>query len=967
MLNQITDSFFSKLMEKLVDYAFNTFADKKNLESTLETLKNNLDSLSQKAFDVKEKINNAELSGKKKRKREVEEWLKQVKIIENEVCRLEGEVQTQGFFGKFFIGDQATQLNAKVHLLVEQSQHFGELLVDVYETRGEELLTTNLCGKGFKANLKRIWNLLKSNEVSSIGIYGMGGVGKTTLVKHINNIILEKRKEKHVCWITVSQMFSIKKLQDEIAHFIGLSDLFNEENEEKRAARLKRAISGKNIILILDDVWENLCLEKLGDPLRIKDCRLILTTRSLEVCCQMGCQEKVEVQKLHIDEAWDLFKQKLGLDIALAPEVEKIAESMAKVCDGLPLGIIVLVGSMRDETSIEVWRNELDKLRDPSMLQDDEEDQVFKVLKYSFDKLDSNHKHCFLRCSLYPENFIITKGLLVDRYISEELVDKGKSRHSQIDQGHSILNKLIKICLLEEASKYCVKMHDLVRVMALKITKRKYMVISESRSLKEILTEGEWIKDLEKVSLMCKDVIEIPDGMSLDCPDLTTLICGQYNLKFISDSFFSRLDSLCFLNLSETNFEKLPNSLSNLEKLKSLDLSYCQNLVDIPNLGKLKKLKEFDLFATAITKLPQGLFLSFPLLQVLRLPYTMKAPVEEIVSLKCLEEFDGRVENVSDLNKFFTYRKSQFMDMFHILVFGRDYEKLRDYEMSWRTKRHYLYRENQVKVRGCDLKNEDLSVLVQDIPSLTLTVCKGLSNSLLDAFPRLSKPGSLKALTICDCQEMECFLDNKAFLTANLEYESRFPLLGNLERIALFRLPNFIAFFQNIGAAIEPPPPQAIVSSSVRVLIIWECYKMKKLGLQSSAFPNLEKILIVRCNELEEIIEVQEAEGRVVSLPKLKNLFLYELPRLKSICNTTMSCDSIERIELMVCPELKKLPLYFDPTSPSPPQTLKEILAGDKEWWESLEWEHPTHSHLLQPLVKFVSWGRRISESDYLL
>ncbi|PIN24639.1 Apoptotic ATPase [Handroanthus impetiginosus] len=939
MLNQITNSFFSKLMEKFVDYAFNTFADKKNLESTLKTLKNNLDLLSQKAFDVKEKINNAELSGKKKRKREVEEWLKQVNIIENEVCRLGGEVETQGFFGKFFNGDQATQLNAKVHQLVDRSQHFGELLVDVYETRGEELLTTKLCGKGFKANLKRIWNLLESDEVSSVGIYGMGGVGKTALVKHINNIILEKRKEKRVCLITVSQVFSIKKLQDEIAHFVGLSGLFNEENEERRAARLNRAITGKNVVLILDDVWENICLEKLGDPLHIKDCKLILTTRSLELCCRMGCQEKVQVQKLHTDEAWDLFKQTIGLDMALAPEVEKIAKSMAKVCDGLPLGIIVLAGSMRDETSIHVWRDELDRLMDPSIGQDDEEDEVFKILKYSFDRLDENHRLCFLRCSLYPEDFKIIKQELVERCISEELVNKRKSRRSQLDHGHSILNKLIKICLLEEVNAYLVKMHDLVRLMALKITKRKYMVISESRSLKEVLTKGEGIKDLEKVCLMCKDDIEILDGMSLDCPDLTTLICQQYNLKFISDSFFSRLDNLCFLNLYGSGIEKLPNSLSNLEQLKSLDLSYCRNLADIPDLGKLKKLKELNLCATKIAKLPQGLFLNFPLLQVLCLPYTMKAPVEEIVSLKCLEEFDGRVENVSELNKLFTYRKSQFVDMFQILVFGQVGESDRG--------RDYLYDDNLVEVRGCDLKNEDLSVLVHDIPFLTLTECKGLSNSLPNAFARLSKPSSVYFLKICDCQDIECLLDN-------LEYESRFPLLRNLERIILRGLPNFIAFFQNIGAAIQPPPPQAIVFSSLRSFYITECNRMRKLGLPSSTFPNLEKLEIVKCNELEEIIEVQEGEGQVVSLPKLKVLFLWELPRLKSICNTTMSCDSIERIRFKRCPELKKLPLHFDPTSPSPPHTLKEIwiMRGDEEWWESLEWDHPTHSHLLQPLVK---------------
>ncbi|PIN26654.1 Apoptotic ATPase [Handroanthus impetiginosus] len=963
MLKQIMDSFFSKVWKKFVDYGSDTLRDKMNLKFTFEAMRNNLNSLSDKAFDVENTIKKAEQSGKKKRKREVEKWLEQVKMIENQIRTLERQVQTEGFLRKFLIGDQATQLRVSVNKLVEQSRHFGELLVDVYKTKGEPLLTTNLSGKMFKENLERIEKFLESDKLS-IGIYGMGGVGKTALAKHINNIILEKYQENRVCWIMVSQGFSIKKLQDEIAHFVGL-DLFDEDNEDKRAARLNRAI-GNNFILILDDVWQNICLKKLGDPLNLSGCKLILTTRSFQLCCQMVCQEKVEVKKLHTDEAWDLFKQILEQDIALAPEIEEIAKNMAKVCDGLPLGIIVLAGSMRGETSIEVWRNELDKLRDPRTVQDDEEDEVFKVLKYSFDRLDENHKRCFLRCSLCPKDFIMDTAHLVNRFISEELVNKGKSRQSQLDEGHSILNKLVKICLLERAGIYPVKMHDLVRAMALKITKGKYMVISDSWSLKEILTEGDQIKDLEKVCLMCKDVIEIPDGMSLNYPNLTTLIFRWYTLKFIPDSFFSRLDNLCFLNLSSTGIEKLPNSLSNFEKLKSLDLSYCQNLVDIPDLGKLKKLKEFDLFATAITKLPQGLFLNFPLLEVLRLPYTMKAPVEEIVSLKFLEEFEGRVENVSDLNKYFTCRKSQFLDMFQILVFGWDFERLRDYENIRRALGH-SYRKNQVKVRGCDLKNEDLSVFVRDIRSLTLTKCKGLSNSVLDAFPRLSKPSFLKVLEICHCQEIECLLDNEPFLTANLEYESRFPLLRNLEKIALIRLPNFIAFFQNIGAAIQPPLPQAIVSSSLRFLDIRECNGMRKLGLPSSAFPNLEKIQIGRCNELEEIIEVREGEGQVVSLPKLKNLGLCDLPRLKSICNTKMSCDAIERIELIRCQELKKLPLYFDPTPNSPPQTLKEIWVDEKEWWESLEWEHPTHSHLLQPLVRLDICLLHVNEPEFLL
>ncbi|PIN25340.1 Leucine-rich repeat (LRR) protein associated with apoptosis in muscle tissue [Handroanthus impetiginosus] len=218
-------------------------------------------------------------------------------------------------------------------------------------------------------------------------------------------------------------------------------------------------------------------------------------------------------------------------------------------------------------------------------------------------------------------------------------------------------------------------MHDLVRSMALKITRGKNLVLSRLY-LKEIPNKGKWIKDLEKVSLMKNSMIEIPDGMSPACPKLITLILSDNPLKFIPDSFFSKLGNLCFLDLSTTDIEKLPNSLSNLENLKALNLRGCRHLVDIPDLGKLKKLRELDLSRTSIEKVPQGmeksanliflslifakslktlregLFLNFPLLQCLRLPCHIEAPLEEILRLKHLEQFRGGMKNVSNFCKF---------------------------------------------------------------------------------------------------------------------------------------------------------------------------------------------------------------------------------------------------------------------------------------------------------------------------
>ncbi|KAI3463840.1 hypothetical protein Pfo_020503 [Paulownia fortunei] len=996
MLERIVEFFFSKVGEQLVDYAQNNGRSIKEFKSTLDSLQRNFNSLSAKASDVEEQIKNAELSGKKKRKREVENWLKEVQIIETEFLKLENEAQSEGFISRFLGGDRAQNLNQRVDELIEQSRHFGELLLNVYETRGEALLTTRLVGEAFEKNLERIWKFLVTDKVSSIGIYGMGGVGKTTLTRHVHNQLLEKTQEC-VFWVTISQEFSVMMLQDKIAHVLGL-DLSDEYDEDKRAARLNRALSlRKNIVLILDDVWKNIRLDKVGDPLRVEGCRLIITTRSLEVCRQIGCQEIIEVKTLDRDEAWDLFVETLGQDTSLAPQLQEIAKSLAKECGGLPLGIITIAGSMRGVTSIHVWRNALAELKESVIGQDVEEDVVFKVLKYSFDRLDQGERKsngytklqlCFLYCSLYPEDYSIPREELVNKFISEELVDKRKSLKAQLDQSHSILDKLMNVCLLESTldleHRECVKMHDLVRAMALKITEGKTMVIAGHYSLKEIPNEEEWTKDLEKMSLMCNSIEEIPPRISPNCPKLSTLLFHRNPLEFIPNSFFSQMHGLCTLDLSGTAIMELPNSLCDLESLKALLLGGCKKLEYVPYMRKLKALRELDLSGTAIKKVPQGmetlfnltclsmnganylkmlptgLLLNFQYLQRLRLPYQIQTPVEEIEVLKQLEEFQGRVKDVCDFNRFIIHRRSKLHTISYCILLGEG---------------RYYFEEttpdmdcNKVILDARDLnkrEEKDVIMLAQDIQQLEFQQCEGLSNCLLDDFPRLNNPTSLKTLGISSCEGIECILKNEQ-LIAPQELQSRFQ---TVEAIKLYDLPDFMSVIHK--REIGPPPPQ-VVFSSLKRLFISHCNKMKKLGLPLSEFQNLEKIFIHECDEIEEIIAAANDDGRgearVISLPKLKYLRLIQLPRLESICKATMICSSLKIIDLRGCRALKKLPLYFPPCTTlhgqpscySTPRALKEIWIDkdEEERWESFEWEHPTHYHLLQPFLRFWDYSR---------
>jgi hypothetical protein len=82
------------------------------------------------------------------------------------------------------------------------------------KTRGVPLPTSSTTvGQAFEENKKVIWSFLIDNEVPTIGIYGMGGVGKITILQHIHNELPQKLDIcDNVWWVTIFQDFSINRL-----------------------------------------------------------------------------------------------------------------------------------------------------------------------------------------------------------------------------------------------------------------------------------------------------------------------------------------------------------------------------------------------------------------------------------------------------------------------------------------------------------------------------------------------------------------------------------------------------------------------------------------------------------------------------------------------------------------------------------------------------------------------------------
>jgi hypothetical protein len=835
----------------------------------------------------------------------------------------------------------------------------GGVACKTNKIKGDALLTRKMVGQAFNDHKETIQSLLEHNEVSSIGIYGMGGVGKTTLVTHIHNQLLE-RADTQVYWITVSQDTNINRLQTSLARRIGL-DLFNEDDELYRASKLSKELTQKQKwVLILDDLWKAFDLQKLGVPDQVEGCKLILTTRSEKVCQQMKTQHTIKVQPISEEEAWTLFIERLGDDIALSSEVKRIAVDIVRECAGLPLGIITMARSMRGVDDPYEWTDTLKKLKESKCRE--MEDEVFQLLRFSYDQLnDLALQQCLLYCALYPEDHEIEREELIGYLIDEGIIEERRSRQAAFDEGHMMLNKLEKVCLLERVGyRRYVKMHVLIRGMAHQIllTNSPVMVGDFRGGLPDM---DMWKENLVRVSLKHCYFKEILSSHSPRCPNLSTLLlCDNEGLQFITGSFFTQLHGLKVLDLSRTNITKLPNSVSELVSLTALLLKECRNLRHVPSLEKLRALKRLDLSGTrSLEMMPQGMqclsnlrYLRMngcgekefppgilPNLSHLKVfileeidydyfPVTVEG--KEVGCLRELENLECYFKGQSDFVEYLNSRnKTQSLRKYHIFVGSRD--------------------------KGCDRGIDDGEMKLDY--GISKTVSLGNLRNQGDGDFQVMFPKDIQQLVIYDCS---------CDVSSLIEHSTELEVIHIEDCSSMESLISSSWFYPSP----TPLPSYNGVFSGLKVFNCSGCSRMKEL------FPlvllpnlvNLEKITVRDCEKMEEIIGGTRSDEKGVmgeesnnnsfglKLPKLRELTLRGLPELKSISSAKLICDSLELIEVLYCEKLKRMPIclpLLENGQPSPPPSLRRIEICPEEWWESVvEWEHPNTTYVLRPFVK---------------
>ncbi|MBA0786645.1 hypothetical protein Gotri_026028, partial [Gossypium trilobum] len=99
-------------------------------------------------------------------------------------------------------------------------------------------------------------------DVGIIGLYGLGGVGTTTLLTKLNNkFSTTPNVFEVVIWALVSKDSDVGKIQDRIGGNFGFSDdSWKNKSVDQKAPDIYGALRNKRFIVLLDDLWERLDL-----------------------------------------------------------------------------------------------------------------------------------------------------------------------------------------------------------------------------------------------------------------------------------------------------------------------------------------------------------------------------------------------------------------------------------------------------------------------------------------------------------------------------------------------------------------------------------------------------------------------------------------------------------------------------------------------------------------------------------
>uniref|UniRef100_A0A2N9HYD9 Rx N-terminal domain-containing protein n=1 Tax=Fagus sylvatica TaxID=28930 RepID=A0A2N9HYD9_FAGSY len=660
------------------------------------------------------------------------------------------------------------------------------------------------------------------SERMVISVVGIGGLGKTTLVKKV----YDDEKAHFGChaWITVSQSYKMEEL---------LRDMI------KQFYKSRKEIAPSEI----HTMKETSLIEELKQYLREKRMLLLLNNE---------CSNYYVYKLPHLssEKAMELFYNKVFQREGgrCPPDLIGLSHAFVERCEGLPLAIVAIGGllSTKDKVHYE-WCKLYDSLSselksNPRLL------SITKILSLSYHDLPYNLKACFLYFGMFPEDYFVNCATLIRLWIAEGFVKKEQGITLE-ELAQDYLNQLIHRSLVQvewvdfKGIFRTCRVHDMLHEIILSRSEELSLCLVSIQNYsnfegiaRRLSVQNNANPHLESItssqtrSILILGVDEVPDSFLTTCfanfKLMKTMDFEGASIHYIPEEV-GNLFHLKYLSLRDTKVEKLPKSIGKLKNLETLDLkrSLVSELpVEISGLSKLRYLAA----------------------------YTENYDIEFNIDFRQAVKIHSGIGCLQSLQKLFHIEANNDALIVELGSLGQ----LRKLEISM------LKRENGIALCTTLKKMSHLR---------SLEVSATSEEEFLDLQLMSSPPPLLKTLSLLGRLEKfpEWIPKLKSIAKISLIYSR---LMDDPFKV-LQALPNLMQLWLRDGYEGEQLHIEGGGFQKLKYLGFKNLRELKRLIIDEGSLPFVENLTIGPCPQLKEV------PSGIPHLKSLKQLKFYDMPR----------------------------------------------------------------------------------------